>query len=100
MDRSFLEAVSEAVGAIPEGTVATYGQIAERVGVGPRQVGLAMRQMPEDLVCPWFRVVNAQGRISHHSGESRQRCRLEAEGVAFDAGDRIDLDVYRWEHGD
>lgn len=100
MDRSFLEAVSEAVGAIPEGTVATYGQIAARFGVGPRKVGLALRQMPKDLACPWFRVVNTQGRISHHSGEDRQRCRLEAEGVVFDAEDRIDLDVYRWEQGD
>ena len=88
------EAVRRVVAAIPEGTVATYGQIAEHVGIGPRQVGWALRHIPVGRQCPWHRVVNAQGRISEHGGEDRQRRRLEAEGVEFDAHDRIDLEVF------
>ena len=33
------ERIYREVAKIPEGTVATYGQIAERVGCGPREVG-------------------------------------------------------------
>ena len=91
------EAVFRAVAAIPEGTVATYGQIAERVGTGPRQVGRALRKIPADRHCPWQRVVNAQGRISAHGGKDLQRQRLEAEGIAFDDSDRIDLEVFGWD---
>ncbi len=35
-------AVYLAIRRIPEGTVATYGQISELAGVGPRQPGKAM----------------------------------------------------------
>lgn len=87
------------VSRIPEGTVATYGQIAEIVGTGPRQVGRALAETPPGIRCPWHRVVNARGEVSLRAGSGtahlRQRKRLEAEGIVFHA-DRVDLDVYRW----
>ncbi len=99
MDARLREAVYRAVDRVPEGTVATYGQIAAQVGIGPRQVGRALREMPEARACPWHRVVNARGQISLRSrsdGHLRQRRLLEAEGISFGDG-RIDLGVYRWE---
>ncbi len=87
------------VSRIPEGTVATYGQIAESLGVGPRQVGRALAEMPEGRVCPWHRVINARGEVSPRNGSKtahlKQRRRLEREGVVFRNG-RVDLEVYRW----
>ncbi len=90
------------VGRIPEGTVATYGQIAGIVGVGPRQVGQALKALPVDTKCPWHRVINARGTVSIRVGARKaylvQQRLLKAEGVTFVKG-KVDLDVYRW-HAD
>ncbi len=87
------------IARIPEGTVATYGQIAEIVGTGPRQVGRALSELPGGLKCPWHRVINARGGVSPRSGSRtahlRQQKRLEREGIVFRNG-RVDLDVYGW----
>lgn len=91
--------IYRAVARVPEGTVVTYGQIADLVGVGPREVGRALRLMPAGVDCPWHRVVNARGEVSvrAHSAtaHARQRRLLAGEGIVFTRG-RIDLDVYRW----
>ncbi len=88
------------VSRIPEGTVATYGQIARRVGLGPRQVGRALSELPPEVRCPWHRVINAQGRVSIRSGSHKahlkQEALLAAEGVEFHRG-RVDLEVYGWD---
>ena len=55
------ERVRRAVRALPPGTVATYGDVAELVGCGPRQVGRVMATDASDT--PWWRVVNASGRL-------------------------------------
>ena len=90
------------VGRIPEGTVATYGQIAGIVGVGPRQVGQALKALPVGTKCPWHRVINARGTVSIRVGARKaylvQQRLLKAEGVTFVKG-KVDLDVYRW-HAD
>jgi methylated-DNA-protein-cysteine methyltransferase-like protein len=86
---------------VPKGRVATYGQIATEAGFAkrPRLTAQALRHAPEKLKLPWFRIINAQGRIAipkGSAGHDEQRERLEAEGVAF-IRDRVDLDVYRWQ---
>ena len=93
------ESVLVMVESIPEGCVATYGQIAEAVGTGPRQVAQALRSVPEGRTVPWFRVINSAGRVSDHGGQDRQRDLLEAEGVEFD-GEKIDLEVFGWMPGE
>ena len=94
------------IGRIPEGRVATYGQISLLAG-HPRRarlVGQALANLPPGETLPWHRVVNAQGAISSRGGrsssrkgspESRQRRLLQAEGLVFKQG-RIDLARYRW----
>jgi methylated-DNA-protein-cysteine methyltransferase-like protein len=87
---------------IPRGRVATYGQIAELAGIAghARQVGYALAALPQGSSVPWHRVVNSFGEISaRRGGDSHelQRKLLEAEGVEFDHGGRLDLRRYRWD---
>jgi methylated-DNA-protein-cysteine methyltransferase-like protein len=82
--------------------VATYGQIAELVGLPghARQVGYAMYALPEHTTVPWHRVINAKGEVSRRSvpgWEAEQRLRLEKEGVGFNARGRVDLKQVRWD---
>jgi methylated-DNA-protein-cysteine methyltransferase related protein len=93
------------VAAIPEGRVATYGQVAALAGLAghARQVGYALHALPDGAELPWQRVINARGEISPRSGpgweEGYQRHLLEEEGVAFDTAGRVDLRRFRWEPG-
>lgn len=92
---------------IPPGSVTTYGQVGALISppegmplkdydtFRARWVGGAMSRCPEDV--PWWRVVNAQGKISRRPGAEKQRPLLEAEGVTFDDQGRIDLKVYGWQ---
>jgi len=66
--------------ALREGEVTTYGDVAEVAGY-PRQSRLVGRILATtDLDVPWWRVVNAAGRIvSGHPDE--QRDLLRSEGV-------------------
>jgi methylated-DNA-protein-cysteine methyltransferase-like protein len=89
------------VSAIPEGCVATYGDVAERAGLpgAARRVGTALRRLPPDSAVPWHRVVNAGGRSSlppGASGADRQLALLAAEGVLLGSGGRAVLERYRW----
>ncbi len=91
-------AIQSAVRRIPQGQVATYGQIARVAGFpgAARQVVWALRATSG---LPWHRVVGAGGRIllsGEHSME--QRFRLEAEGVTF-AGARVRMDLHQWKTG-
>ena len=107
----FNRQVWEFVRQIPRGLVTTYGKVAEAVGApagveeetyrafGPRWVGTAMAQSPEDV--PWQRVISSAGKISIRRGgmHLKQRALLETEGVVFGEGDQIDLRVYLWDPG-
>ncbi|MDZ7703125.1 MAG: MGMT family protein [Trueperaceae bacterium] len=89
----FRDRVLAAVRAIPRGSVATYGQIADLIGNpgAARQVGMVLRGITDDDTdVPWQRVINAKGGISTYkvgAGEL-QRALLEAEGVTFGGGER------------
>lgn len=85
---------------IPRGKVCTYGNVADVAGLPRRArlVGTVLRQTPAARGLPWYRVINSGGRISFPVGSeaySRQRKKLEAEGVVF-AGGRVDLRRYGW----
>ncbi len=85
---------------IPEGRIATYGQIARLAGLGfnARLVGYALHALPEGSDIPWHRVVNAKGRISLRSEGGYhllQKKMLENENVRF-VNEVIDLEIYGW----
>lgn len=90
------------VRCIPEGRVATYGQIAALADRprNARQVGASLARLEDDGV-PWHRVVNARGGISERGLDplesvDRQRFLLEEEGIVFDRSGRIDLERFGW----
>jgi methylated-DNA-protein-cysteine methyltransferase-like protein len=98
--RAFRERVLELIASIPEGRVMTYGQLAEVAGMPrhARAVGDILHGLSTDTDLPWWRVINAGGKISTYkvgSGEL-QRGLLEQEGVQFDANGKIKLEQYRW----
>ena len=84
---------------IPEGRVATYGQIARLADCGARQVGYALAALRDDTV-PWFRVINAKGEISLRHGRELQKSLLEQEGVCFSETGRVDLGKFGWRVAD
>ena len=92
---TFFEQVYALVARIPEGRVATYGQLAAMLGQprGARTVGFAMRRCPEAL--PWQRVVRADGRIAGGQADLR-RAVLAREGVPFLPDGRVDVSACRW----
>lgn len=99
---NFYERVYTLVGCVPTGRVVTYGQVAALLGAprGARAVGYALRALPEGSDVPWHRVINVQGHISpRHPATSPilQRILLEAEGIDFNAEDRVSLPLYRWQ---
>ena len=102
MDRmARLRRIRETICDIPVGSVASYGQVAEMAGIprGARQVGYALRNLPEGHNVPWHRVLQASGRIAFEKGSRgyrEQRKRLLEEGVAVIAG-RVDMQRYRWQ---
>lgn len=96
---SINERIWLAVAAIPRGRVSTYGAVASAAGLprGARRVGRALGALPPDSHIPWYRVINAQGRIAIPQGSKAAReqwDRLLGEGVIPAANGRIDLRRY------
>lgn len=88
--------ILSAVEEIPEGKVASYGQIARLIGrdKNARLVGKVLRRAEEYGDYPCHRVVNHSGRIAPNFPE--QKNRLLAEGVAFKNDTCVDLEKHRW----
>ena len=80
----FTRRVLEETRKIPKGSVATYGEIAERAGSpgGARAVGNAMNKNPLGVIVPCHRVIKSNGRV----GFSLAWEMLEREGVKFRRG--------------
>ncbi len=98
---SYYDDVYAIVACIPPGKVSTYGRIAALTQVprGARGVGWALAALeswrrPE---VPWWRVINAAGRISNEYNAAQQRALLEGEGIIFDERGYIDLRRYLWD---
>lgn len=88
------------IAAIPEGHVATYGQLAALAGhpKGARLVVWALHNNPPQLLLPCHRVVAKSGRLSPAEvfGEDVQRSLLEAEGITFRRDGTIDMPKHQW----
>src|SRR5881396_1983712 len=85
---------------IPKGRVATYGLVARLAGRpgAARTVGWALSALGEDTDVPWWRVINAAGRISLSADHSAvlQRALLLREGVRFAPGGAVSLGTFGW----
>lgn len=103
---NFYEQVYAVVRQIPAGRVSSYGRIARMLGRprASRAVGYALnalKDLPEaKKQVPWWRVINAEGRISTVNREltaSKQATFLRDEGVSVSEDLKIDLDLFLWE---
>lgn len=81
---------------IPEGRVATYGQIARLIGreKNSRLVGKVLSMAEHYGRYPCHRVVNHAGRTA--PGWAEQRFLLEREGVAFKSDGHVDMKKHQW----
>ena len=97
--------IYDVVRRIPQGKVASYGQVAALAG-NPRWarvVGYALHRNPEPGVIPCHRVVMADGRVTPgfaFGGPDVQRALLEGEGVRFRDDGTVDMAVYQWRIGE
>jgi len=99
---SFEQSVLDIVRKIPKGKVMSYGQIAKYIGApkASREVGWAMHSLGGTSNFPWWRVLNSKGKITikekSDSGPDTQQRLLEAEGVEFDNGHKMDMEKYQY----
>ncbi|MDD4212398.1 MAG: MGMT family protein [Bacilli bacterium] len=96
LNDSYVYQVLSIVEEIPEGLVATYGQIASLIGdeKNSRLVGKVMSRAQYYGKYPCHRVVNHMGRTA--PGWIEQRSLLEAEKVQFKANECVDLKKHQW----
>jgi methylated-DNA-protein-cysteine methyltransferase related protein len=98
---NYFDDVYETVRRIPPGKVSTYGRIAAMTPVprGARGVGWALAGLGPERArdVPWWRVINAAGRISNEYNATLQRELLEAEGIVFNDQGYVDLDRFLWD---
>lgn len=93
----FAYEVLSVVEEIPEGKVATYGQIARLIGreKNARLVARVLSHVEYYGEFPCHRVVNHVGRLA--PGWQEQRFLLEEEGVGLKDRNHVELKKYQWE---
>lgn len=96
LNEELIYLVLSIVEEIPEGNVATYGQIAYLAGKpkNSRLIGniLSMSELYGKYPC--HRVVNCNGRIAPYFTEQKRL--LENEGVSFKNEICVDLKKHKW----
>ena len=97
LDEALVYEILSVVEEIPEGAVASYGQIAALIGrdKNARLVGKVLSHASFYGDYPCHRAVNHAGRTA--PGWTEQRQLLEAEGVCFKENGCVDMKKYRWE---
>lgn len=98
---SFRQKVYSIASHIPQGKVATYGQLAKLAGnpQASRAVGMFMRTNPELKIVPCHRVVASDGKLTGYSageGIKTKREILLREGISFSRVDKVDLSASLW----
>ena len=96
LNEELIYEILSVVEEIPEGCVATYGQIAKLIGrdKNSRLVGKVLSMSQYYGTYPCHRVVNHAGRLA--PGWPEQRFFLEQEGVSLKDAAHVDLKRYQW----
>ncbi|GAA3025873.1 MGMT family protein [Tetragenococcus solitarius] len=97
LDEDLAYEILSVVGEIPEGCVATYGQIAKLIGreKNARLVGKVLSRAEYYGKYPCHRVVNHAGRLA--PGWNEQADLLREEGVFLKDENHVDLKKFQWE---
>ena len=96
-DERLIYEILSVVAEIPEGRVATYGQIARLIGRerNARLVGTVLSHASHYGQYPCHRVVNYAGRLVPDWTEQAEL--LRQEGVVLKDADHVDLKTYQWD---
>ena len=97
LNESFIYEILSVVEEIPEGKVATYGQIAQLIGKekNSRLVGKVLSMAEYYGSYPCHRVVNHTGRLV--PAWAAQKSLLQEEGVIFKDDQHINLKLCQWD---
>ena len=97
LDNNLIYEILSVVGEIPEGRVATYGQIARLIGRerNARLVGRVLSMAEYYGQYPCHRVVNHAGRLV--PGWHEQGALLLAEGAVMKDACHVDLRLCQWD---
>ena len=97
VDEKVVSEILAVVARIPQGKVASYGQIARLIGrpKNARLVGKVLSQAANYGKYPCHRVVNHAGRLAP-SWEEQEHL-LWAEGVMFTPKGYVDMKTCQWE---
>jgi len=100
MEEDLIYEILSVVDEIPEGRVATYGQIAKLIGrdKNSRLVGKVLSMAEYYGEYPCHRVVNSSGRLV--PGWGAQRLLLEEEGVVLKNKTHVNLKKYQWDYSE
>lgn len=98
LDEDLIYEVLSAVEEIPEGKVATYGQIARLIGrpKNARLVGRVLSMAEYYGSYPCHRVVNHIGRLA--PGWEEQKFLLENENVSMRDENHVDIKNCQWDY--
>ena len=96
LDDDLAYLILSVVSEIPEGFVATYGQIAKLIGKekNARLVGRVLKMSFRYGDFPCHRVVNHEGRLV--PGWDEQYFLLKNEGITFKDDFHVDLEKHLW----
>lgn len=86
---------------IPEGKVASYGQVADLAGLPGRArlVGKSLGFVPKEMNVPWYRVLRSNGQIAFPVGSEqaqKQTGLLQQENVAV-FNNRVKFRLFQWQ---
>ena len=97
LDENLIYEILSLVEEIPEGKVASYGQIAKLIGreKNARLVGKVLSRAEFYGEYPCHRVVNHAGRLAPHFWNQREL--LLDEGVELKENGCVDMKKYQWE---
>ena len=100
LDEKLIYEILSVVDEIPEGKVATYGQIARLIGREnqARLVGKVLGMAEQYGNYPCYRVVNHAGRLV--PGWEEQAELLWKDGIFLKNKDHVDLNIYQWNEED
>lgn len=97
LQENLIYEILSVVEEIPEGRVATYGQIARLIGreKNARLVGKVLSMAEYYGKYPCHRVVNHAGRLA--PGWPEQKDLLRQEGVSLKNENHVNLKEYQWQ---
>lgn len=97
LQENLIYEILSVVEEIPEGRVATYGQIARLIGreKNARLVGKVLSMAGYYGKYPCHRVVNHAGRLA--PGWPEQKDLLRQEGVSLKDENHVNLKEYQWQ---